>query len=99
MYRERRGMTLQELGNKLGVTPATVSRWESGEIKSLKMEKISTLAQVLEVSTEDLFDDVGSTSTRYVSSQDKFTNLLISLVMSLPIEEQIELYNKLKARK
>ena len=34
--REKQGMTLAELGRKIGKTEATVQRYESGNIKILK---------------------------------------------------------------
>ena len=44
LMRERRlelGLTMKQLGQKVGVTTATVSRWESGEISALKAETIT----------------------------------------------------------
>lgn len=45
--REELGLTLQEVGDHLGVSKATVQRYESGEIKNLKLESIEKLAQML----------------------------------------------------
>lgn len=44
------GMTMKQLGQKVGVTTATVSRWESGEISTLKAETIRKVADALHVS-------------------------------------------------
>jgi len=38
----------------MGVTEATVQRWESGNIKSIRYEKIGKLAEILGVSPADL---------------------------------------------
>ena len=43
------GYTLLEIANKMGVSEATVQRWESGVIKSIKYDKIEKLASVLDV--------------------------------------------------
>ena len=53
LIRERRlelGLTMKQLGQKVGVTTATVSRWESGEISALKAETIRKVADSLHIS-------------------------------------------------
>lgn len=48
--REELNLTLQEVGEYLGVSKATVQRYESGEIKNLKQETITKLCEILKVS-------------------------------------------------
>ena len=48
--RKSLGLTLAQIADEMGVTEATVQRWESGNIKSLRHEKISRLAKILKVS-------------------------------------------------
>lgn len=43
------GLTLAQIAEKMGVSEATVQRWESGNIKTLRYEKISRLANILQV--------------------------------------------------
>ena len=53
LMRERRlelGLTMKQLGQKVGVATATVSRWESGEISALKAETIRKVADALHIS-------------------------------------------------
>ncbi|MDD7794834.1 helix-turn-helix domain-containing protein [Clostridium sp. 'White wine YQ'] len=50
LRREELGLTLQEVGEYLGVSKATVQRYESGEIKNLKLDSIEKLAEILKVS-------------------------------------------------
>lgn len=45
--RLERGLTLKQIADKIGVTEATVQRWESGNIKSLRQGRISQLAEIL----------------------------------------------------
>ena len=52
--RKELGLTLLEIANKIGVTEATVQRWESGEIKTLRQGRIAKLAEILEVSPAQL---------------------------------------------
>lgn len=57
VLRERRkalGLTLSQVADMMGVTEATVQRWESGNIKSIRYEKIGKLAEILGVSPADL---------------------------------------------
>ena len=50
MLREQRGMTLEELGNKIGVGKSTVRKWETGAIANMRRDKIQKLADALGVS-------------------------------------------------
>ena len=43
--RKELGLTLEEVGQIVGVSKTTIQRWESGEIKTHRREKIVTLAQ------------------------------------------------------
>lgn len=47
--RKELGLTLSQIAEAVGVTEATVQRWESGNIKSVRYEKIGTLAEILRV--------------------------------------------------
>ena len=51
MYERRKelGMTLEEVGNAVGVGKSTVRRWENGMIKNMGRDKISALARVLQM--------------------------------------------------
>lgn len=44
------GLTLKDIADAVGVSEATVSRWESGEIANMKRDKIAALAKVLSIS-------------------------------------------------
>ena len=51
IVRKRRleiGATLEEIGKAVGVSKATVQRWESGEIKNVRRDKIDRLADALQ---------------------------------------------------
>ena len=47
MLRKRHNMTLEEVGNAVGVSKSTVRKWESGEIANMRRDKIATLARAL----------------------------------------------------
>lgn len=48
--RKEKGLTLEELGNLVGVGKSTVRKWEKGMIANMKRDKISKLASALSVS-------------------------------------------------
>lgn len=48
--REDKGMTLEELGNKVGVGKSTVRKWENGIIANMRRDKIAKLADALDCS-------------------------------------------------
>jgi len=52
--RKELGLTLAQVAEKMGVTEATVQRWESGNIKSVRYERLERLAEVLHVSPSAL---------------------------------------------
>lgn len=55
--REELGLLQSDIANALDVTVPTVSRWESGDIKNMKRDKIAQLAKILEISPVDLILD------------------------------------------
>lgn len=47
-------LTLQELGDKVGVGASTVRKWETGYIKTLRTDKLQALAEALNTSVDYL---------------------------------------------
>ena len=45
--RTQQGLTLQELGDKVGVGASTVRKWETGYIKTLRTDKMQKLSSAL----------------------------------------------------
>jgi len=54
VLRKQQNMTLEELGDAVGVRKSTVRKWESGEIANMRRDKIALLASALHVSPSDL---------------------------------------------
>lgn len=52
--REEKGMTLEELGNKVGVGKSTVRKWETGMIENMRRDKIKKVADALNVTPDYL---------------------------------------------
>lgn len=49
-HRLKAGITMKELADYVGVSEATVSRWESGNIASMKHSQIANLCKALHIS-------------------------------------------------
>lgn len=47
VLREEKGMTLEEVGNIVGVGKSTVRKWETGMIANMRRDKIAKLAMAL----------------------------------------------------
>ena len=54
MLRKQRGMTLEELGDKVGVGKSTVRKWENGMIANMRRDKIAKIAAALGVTPGNL---------------------------------------------
>lgn len=47
--RKALGLTLEDVGNAVGVGKSTVRKWEKGMIKNMKRDKIAALAKLLQM--------------------------------------------------
>lgn len=57
--RDRRlelGMTLEQVGDAVGVGKSTVRKWEQGMIKNMRRDKIALLATTLRMNPAELVD-------------------------------------------
>ena len=52
--RKELGLTLEEVGQIVGVSKTTIQRWESGEIKNQRRDKIVKVAQALQTTPAQL---------------------------------------------
>lgn len=48
-YRKERALTLKELADKVGLTEATIQKYEAGNIKKLDIQTMETMANALSV--------------------------------------------------
>ncbi len=62
--RQQLGLTMKEVAEAVGVSEATVSRWESGDIENMRRDKIAKLAEALKISPAVLmgWEDNGTQS-------------------------------------
>lgn len=54
LRRKELGLTLEEVGQAVGVGRSTVRKWENGMIKNMGRDKIAALAKVLQISPVEL---------------------------------------------
>jgi transcriptional regulator with XRE-family HTH domain len=86
--RKRKGLTLLEVAEYLGVQEATVQRYESGNIKNLKIETISSLADLFGCAPQYLVgwtDNDHEVDAVAMSDEEK---MLIELFRRVPVESQ-----------
>ncbi len=50
------GMTMKELGEKCDISEATISRYESGNIKNMRRDVVAALAKALQINPKVLMD-------------------------------------------
>ena len=74
VYRRRKELelTMEEVARKVGVSKATVQRWESGEIANIRRDKITLLAEALKTTPAYLMGWVDNdTSDIELSAHEK----------------------------
>lgn len=84
--RKERGLTLEEVGQAVGVGRSTVRKWETGQIASMKRDKIKKLSDCLGVSpayicgwTDDPLDTGAPEATRIEGQIQTLRNALDQL--------------------
>lgn len=55
--RKELNLTLEEVGNYVGVSKSTVKKWESGFISNMRRDKIALLAKILKIEPTELIGD------------------------------------------
>lgn len=66
--RQELGLTMKQVAEAVGVSEATVSRWESGDIQNMKSNRIAAMAKVLQ--TDPNFVMTGKTVDEEMNSED-----------------------------
>lgn len=54
--RKQKGFSQEDLGNKMGVSRQTISKWESGQTNP-EMTKLKDLSQIFEISVDELINN------------------------------------------
>lgn len=68
------GLTLSQIADKLDIREATMQRYESGEIKNIKRETISQLAEIFHCSPSYLMGWEDETGCSIISMTDRWAS-------------------------
>lgn len=77
------GLTQLDVANAVGVSEATVSRWESGDIANMKRSRIASLASVLKISPSIIMGWNGTPEIRLPS--DVITIIPVPTMRKVPL--------------
>lgn len=95
--RKELSLTQRQIAQEVGVTEATVSRWESGDIDNMRRDKIAGLANALKMSPllimgmEDAGQSYNPVNSEEVELLDDYRNI--------PVEDKSMIRNVLKRLK
>lgn len=85
--REEIGMTQDELAKIVGVSKASISRWESGDITNMRRDRIQKLANALNVSPLSLLEEETKGLTDSFSQQSNAQLLPSEYIRMIPCFE------------
>lgn len=98
--RKQNNMTLEEVGEIVGVGKSTVRKWETGEIANMRRDKIAKLAEALHTTPAYLMGWNEGEEKNVPVSEDALSNdekLLIDLFRQIPSESRPLVLSMIKA--
>lgn len=78
------GLTMADVAQSVGVSEATISRWESGDIANMKRDKIVSLAKALHVSPSFIIG-WDEPETEDIVSSNKYNNVFPIKTHKIPL--------------
>ena len=79
------GLTLEEVGNAVGVSKSTVKKWEDGFISNMRRDKISKLPKVLEMNPVSLITGEEMSANEDEIDVSKYSNIKPVKKIKLPM--------------
>ena len=70
--RKELGLTLEDVGNAVGVGKSTVKKWETGYIANMRRDKISALSKILQMNPAEFIN----VDERQLSKESQAYNLV-----------------------
>ena len=98
--RKQNNMTLEEVGEIVGVGKSTVRKWETGEIANMRRDKIAKLAEALHTTPAYLMGWNEGEEKSVPVSEDALSNdekILIDLFRQIPSESRPLVLSMIKA--
>ena len=89
--RKEKGWTQEQLGQQLGVTNKTVSRWENGNYMP-PVEMLLALSKLYEVSINEILSGQRLTEAEYVEMAE--ANIKAALESSFSLQEKMEYFKR-----
>jgi len=89
------GLTQLEVAQAVGVSEATVSRWEAGEIGNMRRDRIFNLARILQIKPSVLITG-NLDSEDEVAEKDALVDYILSSIKQLSPENKKRLVDYLK---
>lgn len=78
--RKKKGLSQEQLGDRIGVTRQTISNWELGET-SPNTEQLKLLSKELNISIDELLDnDIKDILVEKVSNMEKLAGLILKII-------------------
>ncbi len=101
--RKELGLTLEQVGDMVGVGKSTVRKWEQGMIENMRRDKISLLASALKISPLLLINDdmttehsVSTQINQKVTKLDNNRKIKVLNYVDKQYREQLEEQSKFK---
>jgi len=91
--REKLNMNQRQLARASGITPATISRLESGHVKELKSEALKKLAAALNITVDYLVGRTAHLKPDDVIQLDPHLEYIFQVYEKLPFKRREELMN------
>lgn len=95
LRRKELGLTLEEVGNIVGVSKSTVRKWETGYIENMKRDKIALLAKALNTTPLFVMGIYEEIPTKLPSISESELSLL-ALYAQLDANDQAEIRGEMK---
>ena len=90
--RKSRNMTLEQVGNLVGLPKQTIQRYESGAIKNIPYDKLISIANALHCSGADFFVDTVADS--YIVDDFYKSETAIEIVKLTHDKDALNIFNK-----
>ena len=82
--RKEKGLSQEELGEKLNVARQTISKWELGETTP-EMDKLVQLSEIFNISLDSLIKDKEEIKTENNTNTQKLAGIIITILKVIGI--------------